>query len=164
MSTVLMLNKHKICLTQIFKYKCSVLVLRTDENALLHITEAIQWEKSMLLNNHKHLPGKIHWAVMYWHWFFFPQIRCEGQLASWMMCLSTPTRPEVCPPDTRTEPLALRTWGWPHEQVRLCPALQTDSPAPLKFRAQGAQLSKTYGPASRVFDILGWSSLKTTKT
>ena len=79
-----------------------------------------------------------------------------------MMCLSTSTGPEVCPPD-RQRAAGIVHVGWPHEQVRLCPALQTDSPEPLKVRAQGTQLNKTYGPASRVFDILGQSSLKTTK-
>lgn len=42
-------------------------------------------------------------------------------------------------------------------RLRLCPALQADSPAPLKVRAQSTQLSKTYGPSSGAFDILGWS-------
>lgn len=38
MSTALMLYKHKIRLTQIFKYKCSVLVRSTDEDTLLLFT------------------------------------------------------------------------------------------------------------------------------
>lgn len=163
MSTVLMLNKHKICLTQIFKYKCSVLVLHTDENALLHITEVIQWETSMLLNNHKCLPGKSTGLSCTDTDSFSPKLVVRGNLPpEW--CVS-PLLPGLkCAHQKHTESRWHCAASGAGLMSRLGSALpQTDSPA-RKFLEPRNSAEQNIWSCLQSLYTLGWSSLKTIKT